>query len=1293
MDRANHIEKLVSSTQWENWKFQIQLALVGAQVMDVVDGTLTRNENNQDVFKQADNKARYIIGTAIDGAQIDHVRHCTSAKEMWDALLVVHEAKDEISRARYYAKYWNFKVGPGEGIVAAISRLNGIVAELARHDQKIDELNKIARLIDSLPIEYASFCSAWDSTPANERTYANLSQRLHVEEERRGLGGEKKVVESEALLGRSKGCNCKCTCDKKANYSRPADNNNKHRGGNKGKVDQKDGHNTHKLKCFRCGDRGHFKANCPDRNKPQSGKYSEALSSLSGAGRTAAWVMDSGASEHMSSERESFTQFKALEEKKRIVTASGDVMFAEGTGNIELLAFDGVEWKPVELKDVLFVPQIKFNLFSISQAMDKNCLVTVNNSGCVITREGRNVALGTRNGNLYHMQFAGGVSVAGIANGRMSLYEWHVRLAHQNFDQVRKMLRKHGVAFEDQVVQCESCAEGKGKRKSFGKRLEKTTEAGAVIHADLCGPLQCETLSGSKYMLVFKDEYSHYRHVYFVKSKDEVPDRVISHFKMIMRQLGASVKILRTDNGTEFVNKNVKKYLENEGIVHQTTIPGTPQQNGCVEREMQTIMDAVRSMLHSSKLEKRFWAEAAAAAVFTLNVTGTSGDPTRTPAEVWCGKSADLSELHPFGCPVYVHTQQRKKLDPKARRCVFVGYGIDKKGYRCYDPATGVVLTARDCAFFEEVRIHIGNGENQAAAPGGVVVKNQRTPQDSGVAIENREMMRAEKTKNFCDVIPDNIIIPRLRSGWRAKESSDEEYEDADEDAVVMVAVGDEPQNFRQAMNGQERDEWKLAMTEEFDSLIKNKTWDVVDYNGQKLVDNRWVFKRKLDGDGQVSRYKARLVARGFSQIQGVDYNETFSPVIKYQSVRMIFAVAAIMRAKMTFFDVKTAFLNGELAEKVYMRQPDGFNDGTDRVCLLRRSLYGLKQASRCWNQKFVKVIKKFGLVKSQYDPCVFVRSNGKMLILGIYVDDGMAVAEDQEELNQLINHLKKHFEITITEGQFLGMKVVLKDNDIVISQKAYAGRVVDRFQMQDSHPVSTPIDINRTNVCSSSSSHVAFPYQEAVGCLNYLAVVSRPDIAYAVSVAGRNLQNPGPADVKAVKRILRYVKGTSGYSLRYGGAMKMFGYCDADYAGCIETGRSTSGSIFLVGSGAVSWISRRQKTTAQSTAEAEYMSAAEAAKEMVWLRGLLEEMIGTIERPTMWVDNQSAIKIINNPTITQHSKHIRVRYHYIREVVEEGIFKTEYINTKEQLADVLTKPLSRQGQEKFCADLNLMDN
>jgi hypothetical protein len=403
---------------------------------------------------------------------------------------------------------------------------------------------------------------------------------------------------------------------------------------------------------------------------------------------------------------------------------------------------------------------------------------------------------------------------------------------------------------------------------------------------------------------------------------------------------------------------------------------------------------------------------------------------------------------------------------------------------------------------------------------------------------------------------------------------------------------------------------------------------------------------------------------------------------------------------------VKTAFLNGELNEEVFMEQPEGFIESgkEDQVCLLKKSLYGLKQAPRMWNIKFNQFLIRFGLKRSELDSCVYFRRNGTdLLIIAIFVDDGLVCASNIQLAKSVIDSLSEEFDMrSLPATRFLGLDLHLRSHKILINQPEFIKKVLNKFNMGSCKPTSIPMDpgTRLTSSMTPTSEEEIFymakvPYREAVGCLLYISITCRPDISYAVSQVAKFCQNPGRAHWSAVKKILAYLSGTTelGILFEKNETNPISGYTDADYGGDLDNRCSTSGSVFFVYGNLVSWSSKRQKCISQSTTEAEYVAASDACKEAVWLSSLLTELGETEEKSVpMYCDNQSAIQSIRNPAFHQRTKHIDVRYHFIRSLQENGIIDVSYVPSKEQKADILTKPLPKPEFKRMCQQLGLCD-
>uniref|UniRef100_A0ABD2X129 Reverse transcriptase Ty1/copia-type domain-containing protein n=1 Tax=Trichogramma kaykai TaxID=54128 RepID=A0ABD2X129_9HYME len=522
--------------------------------------------------------------------------------------------------------------------------------------------------------------------------------------------------------------------------------------------------------------------------------------------------------------------------------------------------------------------------------------------------------------------------------------------------------------------------------------------------------------------------------------------------------------------------------------------------------------------------------------------------------------------------------------------------------------------------------------------------------------IEPREQSKHDSdVEDFVDA-PDKVLVyDPLSLANRAQSSNVQNDVDsparnlrprdtvrAPERYQANVIIYHEPKNYREALACTDADLWKRAIDEEMNALEKNDTWDVVDTpNDRTLIGYKWVFKVKNQTGDKPPRYKARLCAQGFTQEAGIDYQETFSPVVS------------------------------ELEETIYMKIPDGFTKVKPNSALkLNKALYGLKQSGRCWNQKFNVFVTSLG----------FVRSN----------------ADNVDTLNKIVKKLENAFPIVFSNlNYYVGMEIIQYKGGTFIKQELYINKILQRFRMEDSNAVKTPADPSVKLIKSTGSANLQVPYREAVGSLLFLALVSRPDIAYAVGVVSRYLDCYSDMHWTAVKRIFRYLKGTRDYGIlisQSAVSSALVVFSDADYAADIDTRRSTSGYVCMMNDGCVAWSSKRQSIVSLSTTEAEFIAAAEAAKEVIWLRKLLGDLEHGCAEPTVInIDNQSSIKLTKDREFHRRSKHIDVRYHFICESVQNKTLLTKYVNTRDQYADIFTKALPYEKFNTLRCKMNIV--
>ncbi|WKA09914.1 hypothetical protein VitviT2T_027524 [Vitis vinifera] len=496
---------------------------------------------------------------------------------------------------------------------------------------------------------------------------------------------------------------------------------------------------------------------------------------------------------------------------------------------------------------------------------------------------------------------------------------------------------------------------------------------------------------------------------------------------------------------------------------------------------------------------------------------------------------------------------------------------------------------------------------------------------------------------------------------------------------------------------------WKAAMNEEMKSLQKNETWELVECPpGKKPVGCRWIYIVKYKADGSIERFKARLVAKRYTQTYGIDYTETFAPVAKINIVRVLLSLAANLDWPLQQFDVKNVFLHGELSEEVYMDLPPGcmvLEKQCQKVCKLKKSLYGLKQSPRAWFGRFTKSMRAFGYRQSNSDHTLFLKKqHDKITALIVYVDDMVVTGNDPEERKALQNYLSREFEMKDLGPlkYFLGIEVSRSSEGIFLSQRKYALDLLQETGMSGCQPVNTPIEEGlKLCVEPNQVSTDKGRYQRLVGRLTYLAH-TRPDLAYALSVMSQYMHNPREQHMNAIMCILRYLKNAPGKGILFAKNVdhqSIEVYIDADWAGVVDDRRSISGYFTFVGGNLVTWKSKKQNVVARSSVEAEFRGMALGFCETLWLRLLLQDLGYLSRQPIrLFCDNKAACDIAHNPIQHDRTKHVEVNRFFIKEKLDDKIVKLPKIRSEDQLADILTKAVSSQVFLKFLDKLGMYD-
>lgn len=1290
---GSNVKVLKSQEDFATWKFQIMVTLKAKDLFKYVETDKVDNEKEKDEYR-----AQEIIISTLSEKVTNYIINCKSAREIWIKILSIFEQDDMIKKHSDQQKFFNYKY-ESKGIAHHISELENVADDLKRRGETISEELLITKILMTLPAQYSNFQTVWEGTPNEMKNLKRLTERLCSEESRIKMYEDGPTSHQE--VGAAFISKVKCfRCGKQGHIKKDCkvrDPKSKTELAGKPKF------------CSHCRKKGHTIDTCwySKTNKKKSDNDTAFM--VSDITEECTWIVDSGATAHMCKNEELFSELTYCD-NKTVTIGNGAPLKVHGIGKVPGEIFDGESWSNATLHDVYFVPDLIHNLFSTNTALDKGFTLEANSSEYIFTK-GDVVAKAVKREKLVYLLFRrrNENDLASVCKEERSLYQWHCVLGHQNVAAVKTILKRSNTHFTDKDFFCEPCMYGKQTRLPFQRSTSVQTQVGDLIHLDLCGPMEETSLGGCKYFLLLKDDFSKYRTVYFIKSKEETKHHIISFLQRFQNVTGKTVKVIRSDNGSDEVNSHVKSVTDSLGIVHQKTCVYTPEQNGCAERDLRTIVEGARTNLQAAKLPKKLWAEAVHYMKYTLNHTSPLSHVNKTPAELWNNcTSVDYSKLHAFGSEVFVHIpkQKRRKFDNKSRKGVFVGYDEEVKGYRIYFRDTDTVEISRDVIFKPEgfsseceppvssENCIIQGNENEIEASREVnsnISENSESSQNgelcqsfyqdlksnaSDVSIESIEIEQpilSEVSNNSMNENqPDVESQPRpynLRNRNSIKNNKFDDY-------ILMTSENDEPLSFSDVLKSNEKEQWLEAMRKEISELKLNKTWqEVVIPDNKHIISSKWVFKKKLDGDKVI--YKARLVARGFEQNEVFEFSDLYAPVSKLQTLRILLAVALQLNLKIHQMDVVGAFLHGEIKEEVFMNPPDGYEIKKNTTLKLCKSIYGLKKSPKYWNEKFNSFILNENFSRSKNDQCLYTKDG--MYIL-LYVDDILIFCKDEDKIQMMKSKLHNNFKMKDLGpvSKFLGMQITQTDEEIVINQSQYIQSLLNRFNMADCKSVKCPIEPNYVHEGEKDPKY-EYLCRSLIGGLLYLTLCSRPDITVAVNILSR-YQNVANIQLwNSLKHILKYIKGTKNLSLIYrrnAKPMVMKCYADADWGSDKVTRRSTSGYTFQINGNTVVWKSKRQNSVALSTAEAEYVSLSEATSEIIWVNNVLLDLSIDIPKPiVLYEDNQSAIKIATAQA--SKAKHIDIRYHFVREKIEDNFVKLEYIESNSQIADILTKPLS----------------
>ena len=1055
------------------------------------------------------------------------------------------------------------------------------------------------------------------------------------------------------------------------------------------------------------------------------------------------WLLDSGSQSHTVPEDDGFESIDR-NHNVELESAGGDDIRVEGVGSYHVQTRDDLF---LTLQNCIYAPDLIANFLSTGKLNEAGMDVLLRKDGRALVYDDDGIVVtGKLVNGMYEMNMGEHFRkdnvniIAATTFKKRTITEWHKALNHLNFVDLRKLLDNIGVKNQDQIPECKTCLLAKSTRTSFKPKQITTFETLKLVHSDLSGIIRAPACQNNNYFLTFTDDFSRYTFVYLLRSKEEVHEKFAQYKSLVENQQNRKIKVFRSDNGTEYTSRQFQSLIVESGIHHSFTNTDTPEQNGVSERLNRTIANGVRCALIDSGLPTRYWPYAVEYFVQTKNASPHAALNHQIPYTLWHSRTPEYDMFHPFGCTAVAYNANAEgKWSPRGIECRLLMLSRQKKGYVLLKMDNNEIFESCHVKFLEDDQRQQDNEAMERDEliyfdcddPCNMQVQNENTPQermdmqtdaneetdsfsrqeidavrmepqveepndpaadsreeddgddrceghpenetnDNGVFMSRTELARFKKDNPETNIraVPGPLKSVRNGSG---RPSKIQKY---------IISYINPVQVVKDALNGPEAVKWREALDNEYQALIKNGTWILTEPpKDARVIKTKWVLTKKNE-DGV--RYKARLVARGFAQGNELSVNDTFAPVIRGSSIKMLLSYALKNDLEVHHIDVKNAYLNAPIKEEIYVEQPFGYENKFKRTfaCKLNKAMYGLKQAAKCWNDMLTRIMTDLGLRQFESEECIYA-TKGNELIVGAYVDDLLIISSSK----QAIANFKKSFidKVPITDkgeiSKFVGIEVARLEGAFEMSQQTLIGELVDSHGLTHANgcrtpfPTGTVLDIDEND---QQYEDIKF-YQSTVGSLMYIAGCTRPDIQFAANQLGKYMSNPMIKHIRAAKRVVRYLKQTADAKLIFRKHIHddIVIYADADFGNGEDSISTTGVTVFYAGN-MVSWTSVKQQLVAMSSCEAELNAIREGAADAIYFGELLKELLGDETTRTSLVnnDNQPTLDIVGAGGKHQRTKHYKRRVNFVKQLVNLGTIKHAHRPTTEMLADAYTKPL-----------------